>query len=86
MIDASGESQAFFFEQPYYVVVHDLVVRNAANNGINADDGSAFDDPEAARHGPGQLRLPEQPLVRARRAGALRTVAAGADERRRGRP
>ncbi len=50
VIDASGESQAFFFEQPYYVVVHDLVVRNAANNGINADDGSAFDDPEAARH------------------------------------
>ncbi len=33
-----------------YVIVHDLVVRQAALNGINCDDGGDYDDPEATRH------------------------------------
>jgi hypothetical protein len=33
-----------------YVVVHDLEVRNSANNGINADDGGKYADDQATHH------------------------------------
>ncbi|NJK32077.1 MAG: hypothetical protein HC927_06465 [Deltaproteobacteria bacterium] len=32
------------------MIIHDLEVANSTQNGINADDGAKYDDPEAARH------------------------------------
>lgn len=33
-----------------YVVVHDMEVVGSSGNGVNVDDGGAYDDPEAAGH------------------------------------
>jgi len=48
VIDGGGEG--IHLTRAKYVVVHDLEVRNAANNGINADDGGDVADPLATHH------------------------------------
>ena len=48
IIDGGGEG--LHFARARYVIVHDLEVRNAAFNGINADDGGDVDDPLASHH------------------------------------
>jgi hypothetical protein len=45
----SGGGQAFQLREARYVVIHDLEVTAATANGINADDGSSYGNPEAAR-------------------------------------
>ena len=47
LIDGGG--QAFQLSEARYVIIHDLEVANATQNGINADDGGNYGDPEAAR-------------------------------------
>ena len=55
---APGETRPFFqggnegvhLTRVRYVVLHDIEVSGAAQNGINVDDGGAYDDPEATRH------------------------------------
>jgi hypothetical protein len=47
LIDGGG--QAFQLSEARYVIVHDLEVANSTQNGINADDGGNYDDPDAAR-------------------------------------
>ncbi len=46
----SGGGQALHLVRARYVIVHDLEAEGASNNGINADDGGEYDNPEAARH------------------------------------
>jgi hypothetical protein len=48
IIDSGGEG--IHLTRARYLVVHDLEVRNAANNGINADDGGDSADPLATHH------------------------------------
>ena len=48
VIDGGGEG--LHLTRAKYVVVHDLEVRNAVNNGINADDGGDYADPLATHH------------------------------------
>ena len=48
VIDGGGEG--LHLTRAKYLVVHDLEVRNAANNGINADDGGDYADPLATHH------------------------------------
>ncbi len=45
-----GASEAIHLVRPRYVIVHDVEVQNALYNGINADDGGDYDNPEAARY------------------------------------
>jgi hypothetical protein len=44
-----GGGQAFQLSRARYLIVHDLEVRAATDNGINADDGGDFANPDAAR-------------------------------------
>lgn len=46
----AGGGQAFQLSRARYVVVHDLEVRDATANGINADDGGDVGDPLASHH------------------------------------
>jgi hypothetical protein len=46
----AGGSQAFQLSRARYVVVHDLELRDATANGINADDGGDVGDPLASHH------------------------------------
>jgi hypothetical protein len=48
IIDGGG--QGFQLSKARYVVVHDFEVRNSTQNGINADDGGEYDNPDAARY------------------------------------
>lgn len=48
IIDGGGEG--IHLTRASYLVVHDLEVRNAANNGINADDGGDYGDPLATHN------------------------------------
>jgi hypothetical protein len=48
VIDGGGEG--LHLVRARYVVVHDLEVRNAANNGINCDDGGDVANPLASHH------------------------------------
>ena len=50
VIDADGSNEGLHFTRPRYLVVHDLVVHSATDNGINTDDGGAYDDDQAAHH------------------------------------
>ena len=50
VLDAAGASQALHIIRGQYLVVHNLEIRNAADNGLNADDGSHYDDPTASHH------------------------------------
>ena len=45
-----GGGQAFQLQRVRYVVVHDIEVQNAANNGINCDDGGEYANPDATRY------------------------------------
>ncbi|MCX7555965.1 right-handed parallel beta-helix repeat-containing protein [Xanthomonadaceae bacterium JHOS43] len=45
-----GGSNGIQFSRPAYVVLHDILVRNAGANGINIDDGGQYADPLAAHH------------------------------------
>jgi len=45
-----GGGQAMQLVRARYLIVHDLEVTGSTNNGINADDGADYDNPEAARH------------------------------------
>lgn len=45
-----GGGEGIHLTRAKYVVVHDLEVRSAANNGINADDGGDYADPLATHH------------------------------------
>ncbi|MEZ4449264.1 MAG: right-handed parallel beta-helix repeat-containing protein [Nannocystaceae bacterium] len=44
-----GGGEALHLTRARYVVLHDLEARGATQNGINIDDGGAYDDPEATR-------------------------------------
>ncbi len=46
----AGGSEGLHLTRGRYLVIHDLEVRGAAANGINADDGSATNDPFASHH------------------------------------
>jgi len=48
VIDGGGEG--LHLVRARYVVIHDLEVRNAADNGINADDGGEYSNPLASHH------------------------------------
>ena len=48
VIDGGGEG--LHCSRCKHLVVHDLEVRNAASNGINADDGGEYSDPLASHH------------------------------------
>jgi hypothetical protein len=47
LIDGGG--QALHLSAVRYLIVHDLEVRNASNNGINCDDAGVYDDPDVTR-------------------------------------
>lgn len=44
----AGGGTALHLVRPRWLVVHDLEIRGASANGLNADDGGAVGDPEAA--------------------------------------
>ena len=46
----SGGTEGLHLTRVSHVVVHDLEVTGSSQNGINCDDGSAFDDPTATHH------------------------------------
>ena len=48
ILQAGG--QGLHLSRTAYLVVHDLVVRDASSNGINADDGGDVEDPTASHH------------------------------------
>ncbi|MEB2314264.1 MAG: hypothetical protein OZ921_11870 [Sorangiineae bacterium] len=45
-----GSSQALQFSRARYLVVHDLELRNASDNGMNADDGADYANEDASRY------------------------------------
>jgi PKD repeat protein len=45
----SGGNEGLHLTRVRFLVVHDLEVEGAANNGINCDDGGDYDDPDATR-------------------------------------
>ncbi len=45
-----GGAEAMHLVASSYLVIHDLEVRNTSDNGINADDGGDYDNPQAS-HG-----------------------------------
>lgn len=49
VIDGAGHSEGLHLVRPRWVVLRELIVRGARDNGINVDDGGDYDDPEAAR-------------------------------------
>jgi len=46
----NGGGEGLHLTRARYLVVHDLEVRNAADNGINCDDGGDYGDPLATHH------------------------------------
>lgn len=46
----SGGAEGLHLSRVSYVVVHDLAITGATSNGLNADDGGAYDDPTASHH------------------------------------
>jgi len=48
IIDGGGEG--LHLTRGKYLVIHDLEVRNAADNGINTDDGGDYGNPLATHH------------------------------------
>jgi hypothetical protein len=46
----TGVGEALHLSRVHYLVVHDLVVRGATANGINADDGGEVANPDATRN------------------------------------
>jgi hypothetical protein len=49
-LDAGGASEVIHLSRPRYLVLHSMTLRGATDNGLNADDGGAYDDPDAARY------------------------------------
>ena len=45
VIDATGHNEGLHMTDPTNVIVQDLIVRNANDNGINIDDGGSFATP-----------------------------------------
>jgi hypothetical protein len=45
-----GGSEGLHLVRAKHLIIHDLEVRNAASNGINADDGGEVGDPFASHH------------------------------------
>lgn len=45
-----GQGQGLHLSRVRYLIVHDLEVRDADNNGINCDDGADYGNPDATRH------------------------------------
>ncbi len=48
IVDGGGEGLKL--TRAVYVIVHDLEIRGATSNGINTDDGGAYDDATATHH------------------------------------
>ncbi|MCB9755937.1 MAG: hypothetical protein H6713_38945 [Myxococcales bacterium] len=46
----SGGAEALHLTRARYLIVHDLEVTGQTGNGINADDGGDYGDPDATRH------------------------------------
>ena len=46
----SGGSEGLHLTRVRYLVLHDLEVTGATSNGINCDDGGAYNDEDATRH------------------------------------
>jgi hypothetical protein len=46
----AGGGEAFHFVRARYVIVHDLEIRGASSNGINADDDGQYANADAARY------------------------------------
>ncbi len=46
----SGGGTGLHFVRPKYLVLHDIEVTGASDNGINCDDGGDYDNPLAAHH------------------------------------
>jgi hypothetical protein len=46
----SGGSEGLHLVRPRYLVVENLEITGAAHNGLNADDGGEYANPDAARH------------------------------------
>jgi hypothetical protein len=46
----NGGSEGLHFVRARYVILHDLEFQNAANNGINCDDGGEYANPLATHH------------------------------------
>ncbi len=49
VIDAAGQSEGLHLIRARHVVIEHLVVQGASDNGVNADDGGAYDDEDATR-------------------------------------
>lgn len=45
-----GGSEGLHLTRVRYLILHDLEVRHASNNGVNCDDGGDYANPEATRH------------------------------------
>lgn len=45
-----NDSEGIHLTRVCYLIIHDLEVRNTTANGINADDGGEYANPEATRH------------------------------------
>jgi hypothetical protein len=45
-----GGGEGIHLVRARYVVLHDVEVANSANNGVNADDGGDYADPQATHH------------------------------------
>jgi hypothetical protein len=45
-----GGGEALHLVRATYVIVHDIEVRDSTDNGINCDDGGAYDDEDATHH------------------------------------
>jgi hypothetical protein len=45
-----GGGEGMHLSQPAFVVMHDLEIRGATDNGINTDDGGDYANPQAAHH------------------------------------
>lgn len=46
----AGGSEGLHLSRVRYLIVHNLEVRNTADNGINCDDGGDYANPDATRH------------------------------------
>lgn len=50
VIDATGTSEAIHISECSYLIVHDMEIHGASDNGINCDDGGETADDQATHH------------------------------------
>ena len=50
IIEGTDNSEGLHLSRVRYLIIHDLEVRNASDNGINCDDGGERSNPDATRH------------------------------------